>query len=131
MDFLFELLVQIVLEFLGDLVLEAGWEGTKGLFGTQRGRAVLSGLVGFGVGCAWGAHLTGGAHYPKLLWVSVALAVLVAVRLLGGVFPPRPRFSVRGYLLAPPWQWHVERVVGFLLLNLGLAGGILTTFRLG
>ncbi|MFL6237952.1 MAG: hypothetical protein ACJ735_00470 [Actinomycetes bacterium] len=74
MDFLFEWLIQIVLEILGqilaELVFDAIFEGLlRGLasvVSSRLGRYILDGSMAFGFGAAWGAHLNGGSHWPRL-----------------------------------------------------------------
>jgi hypothetical protein len=129
-DFLVELLVQfvvqVVLELLGELLIEVGYHGTAKVLRNRITRNLLGMAAGLGVGLAWGQHLSGGAHWPKLLWVSLVLAVAAAV--LAG---RRPRGQGAGWEqpLSPPWRWTAERLFGFCLLNLALATGILLTFR--
>ena len=132
MDFLLELVIQFVVELvidgLGEAIVEGTVEGGKKLVVTEWGRSLLLALAGFGFGCFWGDHLSGNAHYPRLLWVSSALGGLALLRLLAGRFPDRPATGPLGYVLTPPWSWQRGRVLGFLLLNAGLATGILLTF---
>lgn len=121
-DLLLELVVQVVVE----LLLEGFFEGVGRVVERRVGRLVLSGLCGLGFGLAWGAYLDGRAAYPRLLWVSLALAAVAA--LLAVVHPGTAVESGWRAVLVPPWRWSRERLVNLVVLNLALAGGIVLTF---
>jgi hypothetical protein len=131
-DFVIELLVQafvqVVVELLGDGLLNLGRHGARQVISSRASRYVLGTLAGLGLGAAWGAHLAGGETWPKLFWVSIALglgAFALAIARADVVRPPS--LAVRD-LLSPPWKWESERLMGFALINAGLAVGIAITF---
>lgn len=137
MDFLIEAVIQIVVELFGEIVLEGVFHGVVAVLRRQIGRWITGGLLGLAFGVAWGRHLSGGTHYPRLLWVSLALAVLALVLALGR---PRERRPGSGdlrsgldprWLLTPPWKWAAERLVGVAFINSGLAVGVLIAFSKG
>ncbi|MCW2584930.1 MAG: hypothetical protein JWN55_446 [Frankiales bacterium] len=125
MDFVAEL----VLQFLIQVVFEILAEGAFEVFAkTRLGRLLFGLLVGIGFGLAWGAHLSGGAHWPKLLWVSLVAGVVALVRAMGS---PRDGREPRGFwsfITQWPWQWSFDRLLGFSLMNLGIAAGIYVAF---
>ena len=133
MDFLVEvlvqLLVQLFVEVIGDLLLESAFHGVARTLASRIGRYVVGGVVGLGFGLAWGHHLTGGSHWPKLLWVSLALGAAAFV--LAVTRPRASQPSPFGWrdALAPPWRWSEDRLLGFTLLNGCIALGILIAFR--
>lgn len=90
----------------------------------------LSGGIALGFGIAWGRHLSDVRHEPRLLWVSVALAVSTAALAWRRRRVTRPTAHERRlmgwrYLVAPPWRWPSQRLLGFTAINLALAIGIL------
>ena len=73
---------------------------------------------------------------PKLLWVSLALALaaIVFVRWNGDsthrtVSSGRDGFWARA--LTSPWNWPSIRWIDFAVLNLAIAGGILLGYSVG
>jgi hypothetical protein len=132
MDFLLELilqlLVQLVVEVLGELLLATAFRGAATALRSRVGRYVVGVVAGVACGWAWGQHLTGGATWPKLLWVSLALAggaTLLAISRRGHeTIPDQEGNSIWAGALVPPWRWDSERLLGFVLLNLAIALGI-------
>lgn len=134
-ELLIQLIVQLVVEVLWDLLLEGLFRGLAEALVRRTGRFVLGALMGFGFGSAWGHHLTGGSSWPKLLWVSLLLggtALVLAAGRAGaaadGASAERRQPALRD-LLAPPWRWSAERLVGFTIINAGIAAGIALSFR--
>jgi hypothetical protein len=135
MDFIFEFLFQIVLEIVGQALLEFGFRGASRVLRSRIGRYTLSVVAGFGFGAWWGTYLSdaGGGHRPRLFWVSVALAVLSSVAAVARaartssteVYPCQS--DARSSLL--PWEWPMERLVGFAALNIAIAVGIAVGYR--
>jgi hypothetical protein len=137
MDFLFEWLIQLVIELFGQLlaeiILEALFRGIANALTSRAGRYIFGIALGFAFGGIWGAHLSGNAHWPRLLWVSVALGAVagtMAVRRAVREGWRHPDYS-RGWraLFVLPWRWSADRLAGFTFINVGLALGIVTTFR--
>lgn len=61
-------------------------------------------------------------------------ALAAGLLAVGRVGAPHPgALDGRGWrqALVPPWLWSAERLVGFAILNIGLAVGIPTTFDHG
>jgi len=138
-DFLFEWLIQLVIELVGqllaELALEAAFSGLANALTSRVGRYAVGVALGFGFGVFWGAHLSGNAHWPRLLWVSIGLGATAATMAL-------LRARTQGWtrsadtngwraLFVFPWRWPADRLTGFAFINIGLALGIVTTFRLG
>lgn len=132
MDFIFELLVQLVVQVFGELILEGLFEF---LFRRHQGAVeharrvtlvVLTVTVGFIAGAGWSAIVQSHGHggVPKLLWVSLALALiaplLVFLRSTDGRFD---RTTLNPLSLLP-WQWTGVRLANFSLLNVSVAVGI-------
>jgi len=155
MGALFELLLQLIFEVVGEFLVEFLFErGASGLakaLQRRQGRWAIGLLAGFGFGCAWGAHLTGDPHYPRLLWVSLAFGVVAAIgalrrrSLAGGRRESLPQADVDG-LAVPARQdvqpcrarvrialraWDRNRLVGLVCINAGLALGVVPVFRRG
>lgn len=124
LELLFQLVVQLVFEILGEALLEGGARGAATILRNRVLRSALGALLGFGFGLFWGAHLSGGAHWPRLLWVSLSLAVAAAAWATG-----RERGAGWERPFALPWTWSAERLYGFAALNVALAAGIAVTFR--
>lgn len=141
MDFLLELVFQVVFEILGELLMEIGFKASARVLRSKLGRGAVSLVVGFVFGVWWGAHLTdqGHAHRPRLLWVSLAVAVAAGI---GGLWQLR-RADVDDQAGAPghqvgvervivflvPWRWPAYRLFAFALLNAAIAAGIVTGWR--
>lgn len=145
MDFVVELLiqlvVQVVVELIAEWLLEVSCRTLGRALKSQTGLYVISVLIGLGFGFFWGKHLSGQAHWPKLLWISLALAALglgtAARRWATSYEGPMSSFGTdvaaqpqawRAALLAP-WRWPAPRLFGFALLNLAIAAGIGVGFR--
>ena len=135
MDFIVELLiqfiVQVLFEILAESVLKVLFRGGSRVAASRNGRWVVGTLLGCAVGYAWGAHLREMAHWPRLLWVSLALGAASAVLVFGRVKeddrqPPSSSglSGVLGELFTPPWRWTKDRLTAFALINLGIAAGI-------
>jgi hypothetical protein len=134
-ELLIQLIVQLVVEVLWDLLLESLFRGLAEALVRRTGRFVLGAMVGCGFGWAWGHHLTGGTSWPKLLWVSLILggtALVLAAGRAGaasGGDSAAGRRSAWTEVFAPPWSWSAERLVGFTIINAGIAAGIAISFR--
>lgn len=133
-DFLVELVVQlvvqVVVEVLYELLLRFAWKGLAHLVRNVVSGFVLSFLAGLGLGWLWGAHLVGNETWPKLFWVSIALGLVAfayAMSRPAGFAPQADRFSITA-LVTPPWKWEAERLVGFAIINAGIALGIALAF---
>ncbi len=138
MGFLLELLVHavvyLIVELVGEGLLQAGAHGAARVLRSRTGRYVVIGLTGLCVGLAWGWHLSGSSTWPRLLWVSLVFALAAGLLAVGRVgAPPTSALDGPGWrqALVPPWLWSAERLVGFAILNLGLAVGIPATFDHG
>ena len=127
-EVLVQLFVQVFVEIIGQALIELGFKATANVLRDRVARMVLGVAAGLAFGIGWGAHLDGGQHWPKLLWVSLGLMVGALV-----LAAQRPRGERSGWdrPFAPPWQWPAERLLSFALLNLAIAGGIAATFRPG
>jgi hypothetical protein len=123
-DFIAELLIQFVLQVVFEILGEFAFEV---LAKTRWGRWICGTALGLVFGGFWGDHLSGGEHWPKLLWVSAAMAV-VAFTLCFGRRAPENDMSFWGYVTQLPWEWSFDRLLGFGLINVGIAAGILVTF---
>jgi hypothetical protein len=132
MDLLIEFLVQLVIQFLFEIVIqsivEGAFRGLARILSTRTGQRVFTAAVGLAFGTAWGRHLADGPHPPKLLWVSLALALaaMAFMRRSGGS-QRRAQPNPLGFwqrALTPPWRWPTGRWLDFVLLNLAIAGGI-------
>lgn len=137
MGFLIELLVQavayLVVELIGEGLLQAGAHGAVRVLRSRTGRLVVSALTGLGAGLSWGWHVSGSPTWPQLLWVSLVLALAAGMLAAGRAgAPPEPAQALGDVVwrraLLPPWLWPAERLVGLAILNLGLAVGITMTF---
>lgn len=132
LEFLIQLVVQLVVEVIGDFLLETAFHGVANVLRSRIGRYAIAGLAGFGFGLAWGDHLSGNATWPKLLWVSLGLAAAALIAAVTRAAKPAAAGPVKGYALrqalTPPWRWHADRLVGFVVLNLAIAGGIALAF---
>lgn len=134
-DFVIELLIQLfvelILDGLGELLFKTPFRRVGRALGSNAARYTLGAIAGFGFGVFWGAHLSGNETWPKLLWVSLALAAVAGlaavVRRSNPLLSP-PHRDVWRDVLVPPWEWQVERLVGFMVLNLAIAAGIATSF---
>ena len=135
MDFIVELLiqfiVQVLFEILAESVLKVLFRGGSRVAASRNGRWVVGTLLGCAVGFAWGTHLREMVHWPRLLWVSLALGAASVVLALGRVKeddqqPPSSSglSGVLGELFTPPWRWTKDRLTAFALINLGIAAGI-------
>jgi hypothetical protein len=132
LEFLIQLLVQLVVEVIGDLLIETALHGVANVLRDRIGRYAIAAVVGFGFGLAWGDHLSGETSWPKLLWVSLALATAALVAAVTRSARRADRGRVEGsalrQALTPPWHWQPDRLVGFVVLNLAIAGGIALAF---
>ncbi len=124
-EFLFQTVVQLVVEFVGEALIEGGFHGAARAARSSVARRIASALLGILAGFLWGQHLSGGAHWPKLLWVSLFLAgaafSLAVSRRGGATQQARPTWRET---FAPPWRWSTSRLVDFVVLNLALAVGV-------
>lgn len=128
MDLLLELIVQLIVEFCFDALLRR--LGKAHLTPTGR-LAVVAGL-GLAFGLGWGAHLSGGASPPKLLWVSLGLGASslgLALRTVGAAPSPTSPSALQRQVT--PWRWPGERLWSLTVLNATLAIGVLAGFAVG
>lgn len=136
-EFVIQVLAQIIVELVGDVLLGNAFRRVVNVLRSAIGRAVVGGLIGFGFGLAWGDHLSGQSTWPKLLWVSLALAgvaLVFAVRAAGRPAAGAPTAIVGETwrdLMTPPWRWRPDRLLGFVVINLAIAGGIGLAFSPG
>jgi hypothetical protein len=129
---IFELLIEIVFQFLGELLFDTAFR----LLANRVVRAVLAAAAGFGGGYWWGARLTelGRTEPPSSLWVSIALVALFAAIALVKILrrdPPRLRPDSRMDRFEEaftPWRWSAARLLGFALVNVAVAAGIAAGF---
>lgn len=133
MSLLIELIFYLVVEVLGDLLLEGASHGAARVLRSRTGRFVLSGACGLGIGLGWGFYLRGADTWPRLLWVSLVIALVAALIAVGRKGAP-DEVAARGRRgwrrsLVPPWLWPAERLVALAVLNISLAAGIVATFR--
>ena len=135
MSLLIELVLYLIVEVLGDLLLEGATHGAARVLRSQTGRFVVSGLCGLGVGLAWGLYLRGADTWPRLLWVSLVVALVALLVAAGRQGAPNEatirRSSGWRRSLLPPWLWPAERLLALAVLNGGIAVGIVLTFRHG
>jgi len=133
LEFVVQLLVQLVVEFIGDFLLETALHGVANVLRSRIGRYAIAALVGFGFGLAWGDHLSGHESWPKLLWVSLSVAAVALVAaILRAAHPMNSRPTEGSALqqaLTRPWRWPTDRLMGFVVLNLSIAGGIALAFQ--
>ena len=136
MEILFELLFEVVLQFVGEVLLEAGFRVVGRVLANRVVRTVLAITVGFGGGYWWGARLSelGRTEPPSSLWVSIGLAgvfgTVALVKVLRGTprrVPAESRME-RFELAFTPWRWSAARLGRFALLNMALAAGIAVGF---
>lgn len=132
-EFVLELVAQIVLEFVFEGIGEAGYDGVRAVWRHVVGRAFVHGLAGLAFGAWWAERLDDGVRTvpPNLLWVSLVLAVggtvgaLVAAHLDRDQAASGPQPRPNGFA---PWTWPPSRWVLFAVLNAGLATGVLVAF---
>lgn len=133
LEFLIQIVAQILVELVGDLLLRNAFHGVANALRSTIGRYVVGALVGFGFGLGWGDHLSGQTTWPKLLWVSLALAgvaLVLAVKTAGS--PTEDDRTLTWHdVMSPPWRWSRDRLLGFVVINLAVAGGIGLTFSPG
>ncbi len=145
LEFVFELVFQILFEVAGEFLLEAGYKRTARVLRSPAVRYGLAGAAGFGFGVWWGERLSGG-HRPYLFWVSLAVAVVAGVaalrrraempsspagavaelRSLADTPPSRPEAGWR--TIIDPRRWPTQRFVGLAVLNGAVAAGIAVGF---
>ena len=137
MELLVELVVEVVGQFLFEVVVEAGFRGVGRVLSNRVVRFVLgaTATLGLGVGGGywWGARLSelGRTDPPSSLWVSIALAAvfvtLALARALGssGEREGAPE-GLRDRLT--PWRWSPERLLGFAAINGSVAIGMALGF---
>lgn len=121
----------MLIEVVGEWLLQTSFRGTVRVARSRTGRLTASALLGAGLGAAWGLHVLDAPHWPRLLWVSVAVAATAGVLAVGragvGDQPSARRRHAAGVLaevMSPPWRWGGERLLGFALINVGIAVGI-------
>lgn len=133
MDFIFELLIQVAFEVLGEFLVEIGFKGAAAVVRSRVGRAGIALVAGFGGGLWWGVRLStrGRVQEPRALWVSIALATAAALgtaRRYAHGASQEDALGLRS-VLTPPWRWPAYRLLGFSLLNAAIALGIIIGFH--
>jgi hypothetical protein len=129
MDFLFEVILQVIFE----VVVQLGLHGAARVLKSRLGRSVVAASAGFAFGVWWGAHLAdaGTGHRPRLFWVSIALAgtalLVLAIRRQQSNRELQPDEPVT----VLPWRWPPHRLVSFAVLNVAIAVGIAVGFTPG
>ena len=136
MEIVIELLVELVGQFLLEVVADAGFRSVGKLLSNRYVRAVLGGVAAIGAGLAagawWGARLTeaGRTDPPSSLWVSLALAsaflALAVVRWVRET--TEPDGDRRHCDRLRPWAWSPLRLLAFATLNASVAVGIALGF---
>ena len=132
MDFVVELLIQLVWQIIGELVfdylirrlLRRVARITVRTSTRRVAQYTFSAVAGLAFGVAWGAHLAGTRHWPKLLWVSVALAVAAGVLARRRRHAESAHLRIWRYLVLPPWRWSHDRLFGLAIINVAIAIGI-------
>ena len=126
MDFLFEIVFQFLFEIVAQALLELGFRGASRVLRSRVGRSVVAAGAGFGFGLWWGGRLSDASlvHRPRLLWVSVGVAV-VALALAASTHRDANQevASRRARDLLDPTRWPAQRLVTFAVLNLAIAAG--------
>lgn len=133
MDFVVELVVQLVFEFVVEVLANLGITGARAVWRNVLGRALVHGAAGFAFGAWWAERLEGAGRttYPNLLGVSLLFAA--AALLCAGYRRLRDREQAAmdpepypdGLI---PWRWSPGRWLAAFGLNLGLAAGVLAFF---
>ena len=140
MDLLIEFVVQLVIQFVVEVIfeslLEGAFDGLARAMRTRSGQRSLTAAIGLVFGIAWGWHLASQPHPPKLLWVSLALALGAIVLMRWNRDSSRravltSRDGFWGRALSPPWNWPSSRWVDFGVLNVAIAAGIIFGYSLG
>jgi hypothetical protein len=130
MELVLELVVWLVVQVVVEIIGEALWEGATRTMRSRTGRHVVGGIIGFAGGLAWGILYTDLPAYPKTLWVSLALAA-AGFALAAGSRGPVPATAQPGRpsgwrrVTIAPSAWPAHRLIGFALLNLAIAAGVL------
>jgi hypothetical protein len=130
LDFLLEVVFQIVFELVGEFLLHVGFKGAAAVVRSRVTRYVVAVVGGFAAGAFWGGYLAdqGAGHRPRLFWVSLAIggvmATVAAMRVRNGDPYPSGFGDDRWRDVGLPWQWPAFRLIGFSLLNFALAAGI-------
>jgi hypothetical protein len=144
MDFIADLLVQLIAQVFFDVAANYVFRSRRArtVAGRRASRAagqvvqyLTSIVVAIAFGIAWGQHLSGSPHRPKLLWVSVALGAAA------GLLALRPASARKSYgddqrwawswrtVLTPPWRWPRHRLIGFALVSTWIAIGIVLGYK--
>jgi hypothetical protein len=126
-DFLLEIVFQVLFEVVAQALLDLGFRGASGVLRSRVGRSVVAAGAGFGFGLWWGGRLSDAAlvHRPRLLWVSVGVAVLALARAASTHRDANHNVASRGPRdLIDPTRWPGHRLVAFAVLNLAIAAGI-------
>jgi hypothetical protein len=128
LDFLFEFLLQIVFEFVAEVLVEIGFKGAAGLLRSRTGRYATAVVVGLVAGLVWGDYLStqGVGHRPRLFWVSLSVGGLAAIAALVRASQQRKGGddALSWATIVGPWRWPAFRLAGFSVLNLAVALGI-------
>jgi hypothetical protein len=123
-EFILEVVVQLVLEIFGEFLFDVGFRGAARLLRSRVVRYSIAAGVGLAFGLWWGNRLSDAARLPRLFWVSVALAVVAAIGVLVRRGRPDPVGAERLSSVVMPWRWPEYRFAGFVVLNVALAVGI-------
>jgi hypothetical protein len=133
-DFVIELLVGLVVQFvselIGELMMAAAVQGAAHAIHSRVGRYGLTAVFGLAIGAIWGFSLRDEHHVPRLLWVSLAFAGLAAILRIVDV-PGREVSPGLGWrqALTVPWRWSKERLIGLMFLNVAMAAGVLLGYQ--
>lgn len=125
-ELLVDLLVTVLFEGVGEAVV-----GGRRKAGAPSwvARTVVLAVLGLGGGWAWGAHLSeaGRVALPRTFWTALLIGGVAFALLLWRLW--QPRWTDSPAVLAPPWEWPAERVLGFLALSLAVAVGVWAGFE--
>lgn len=132
MEIIVELIIQLFVEVIGELLFEAGLEGTGRALRSRVGRYVIAAILGLAAGLGWGAYVAsnGLTTTPRSVWVSLVLAALAALAALMRSAHTEDEPAGLASVLTWPWRWPAHRFNGFAVINLAIAAGILAGFQL-
>lgn len=130
MGLLFEVVLQLLWELVGEALFELGFQGVAWVARRWLPRTIALTVIGLLCGAGWGGALRANGHVrlPKTFWVSLVIAavtVVLIVRRLG-----RPDSEVDDGVLASPLRWPVQRLAGFASMSLAVALGVWAGFEL-
>ena len=134
MEILLELVIQILGQFILEILMEGTFRGVAGLLLNRVVRGVLgAGLAlaaGYACGYWWGSRLTelGRTDPPTSLWISIGLATLfltiALVQGLRGASEGTEPYNEGIAERMAQWRWSVARLSGDALLTAAAAAGV-------